>query len=46
VALALAPLGPWVLFYLAAAVSDFFMPWPDMVRFENLRRFPYEGGVW
>jgi hypothetical protein len=29
---ALAPGGPAVLFYLAAAVSDFFMPWADMVR--------------
>ncbi|PRW20971.1 phosphopantothenate--cysteine ligase 2-like isoform X1 [Chlorella sorokiniana] len=27
---ALAPGGPAVLFYLAAAVSDFFMPWADM----------------
>ena len=29
---ALEPCGPAVLFYLAAAVSDFFMPWEDMVR--------------
>ncbi|KAL4420389.1 hypothetical protein ABPG75_010045 [Micractinium tetrahymenae] len=29
-AAALAPRGPSVLFYLAAAVSDFFMPWSDM----------------
>jgi hypothetical protein len=28
---ALEPCGPSVLFYLAAAVSDFYMPWPDMV---------------
>lgn len=32
IAAALAPGGPAVLFYLAAAVSDFFMPWADMVR--------------
>lgn len=36
IARALAPGGPAVLFYLAAAVSDFFMPWADMVR----------GGCW
>ncbi|KAL4854319.1 Phosphopantothenate--cysteine ligase 1 [Chlorella vulgaris] len=30
VALALAPHGPSVLFYMAAAVSDFYMPWSDM----------------
>ncbi|KAL4424661.1 hypothetical protein ABPG77_004468 [Micractinium sp. CCAP 211/92] len=29
-AAALAPCGPSVLFYLAAAVSDFFMPWAEM----------------
>jgi hypothetical protein len=27
---ALAPLGPSVIFYLAAAVSDFFVPWRDL----------------
>lgn len=32
IARALAPGGPAVLFYLAAAVSDFFMPWAEMVR--------------
>lgn len=31
-AAALAPCGPSALFYLAAAVSDFFMPWAEMVR--------------
>ena len=31
-AVTLQPYGAQVLFYLAAAVSDFFMPWPDMVR--------------
>ncbi|KAL4855126.1 Phosphopantothenate--cysteine ligase 2 [Chlorella vulgaris] len=30
VAVALAPYGPSVLFYMAAAVSDFYMPWSDM----------------
>lgn len=32
IAEALRPLGPRAAFYLAAAVSDFFVPWADMVR--------------
>jgi len=32
----LAPYGPSVLFYLAAAVSDFFMPWTEMVRISSI----------
>ncbi|GFH12767.1 phosphopantothenate--cysteine ligase 2-like isoform X1 [Haematococcus lacustris] len=30
VALALAPCGAQVLFYLAAAVSDFYLPWAEL----------------
>ena len=30
IALALRPIGPTALFYLAAAVSDFFLPWDEM----------------
>lgn len=29
---ALAAVGPNALFYLAAAVSDFYLPWQEMVR--------------
>ena len=29
---ALRPCGPKAAFYLAAAVSDFYVPWPRMVR--------------
>ena len=43
-ALALAPYGPSVLFYLAAAVSDFFMPWADMVR-QRGSRMPEAGST-
>lgn len=32
VACILQPMGPRVLFYLAAAVSDFYIPWNQMVR--------------
>jgi hypothetical protein len=32
IAKALAPLGPQVVFYLAAAVSDFYLPWSQLVR--------------
>ena len=32
IAEALNPLGPRACFYLAAAVSDFYLPWTDMVR--------------
>lgn len=32
IAQALAPLGPQVVFYLAAAVSDFYLPWSELVR--------------
>ena len=28
----LRPLGRHAAFYLAAAVSDFYIPWPQMVR--------------
>lgn len=35
-ALALRPYGSQVLFYLAAAVSDFFIPWKDLVRAAGL----------
>ncbi len=31
IALALQRCGPRAAFYLAAAVSDFYIPWPDMV---------------
>ena len=31
IANALEPLGPTACFYLAAAVSDFYLPWADMV---------------
>lgn len=31
IAAALRPLGSQAAFYLAAAVSDFYIPWPDMV---------------
>ena len=31
IATALEPLGPTACFYLAAAVSDFYLPWADMV---------------
>jgi phosphopantothenate-cysteine ligase len=31
IAMALEPLGPTACFYLAAAVSDFYLPWADMV---------------
>jgi len=31
VATMLQPLGPRVLYYLAAAVSDFYLPWSEMV---------------
>ncbi|KAG1656889.1 hypothetical protein FOA52_000683 [Chlamydomonas sp. UWO 241] len=30
IALSLAPYGPRVLFYLAAAVSDFYVPWSEL----------------
>jgi DNA / pantothenate metabolism flavoprotein len=30
ISMALAPLGSSILFYLAAAVSDFFVPWRDL----------------
>jgi len=29
---ALSPLGHQVVFYLAAAVSDFYLPWTELVR--------------
>lgn len=32
IALAAAPFGSSVMFYLAAAVSDFYVPWEDLVR--------------
>lgn len=32
IAAALRPCGPQAAFYLAAAVSDFYVPWPRMVR--------------
>ena len=32
IAEALRPLGRHAVFYLAAAVSDFYIPWPQMVR--------------
>jgi len=31
IALAMKPLGPRALFYLAAAVSDFYIPWTELV---------------
>ena len=31
IAEALRPLGRQAVFYLAAAVSDFYIPWPQMV---------------
>lgn len=33
---ALSPLGPQVVFYLAAAVSDFYLPWSELVRAPQL----------
>ena len=37
VAESLAPHGPTVMLYLAAAVSDFYIPPQDMVGHENLQ---------
>jgi hypothetical protein len=37
VALELAPYGPRAMLYLAAAVSDFYVPWPELVRLSGLR---------
>lgn len=36
--MALRPYGSQVLFYLAAAVSDFFIPWKDLVRSAGLAK--------
>lgn len=40
IAEALRPLGPRAAFYLAAAVSDFFVPWADMVWHLNFDTMP------
>ena len=32
IATALEPLGPTACFYMAAAVSDFYLPWADMAQ--------------
>lgn len=31
IAISMRDLGPHAMFYLAAAVSDFYVPWKDMV---------------
>lgn len=40
VAEAVSPHGRQVLFYLAAAVSDFFVPWQQLVR-PSMHHFPW-----
>ena len=44
IAAALQPAGAAALFYLAAAVSDFYMPWADMVGLVGARRGAELGG--